>query len=378
MSTRPFAYLLGALLACANAPGGLLRAQVPDSAIANPLAAIYPVDAPRLTTLWQRAADVSARLRSVEACEFSPDGRLAVAGGKFGYRVQVWRVADGTLAWERAHDSEIECVTFSPDGTQVASAGEDYMVRVWDAASGDSVRRWELGASIDGIAWGPDGRWLVAGTEAGEAVFFDARAGERVGAVDCGSTINSLDFSRDGRRLLVGGNIQTPADGPGGTVYTGFAKVIDVDSRTVVRELGEVPGSVKSVRYSPDERYFATAGFDRAARLYETESGELVHTFTDSLKLEAVAFTPDGQYLVAGGHGRYLLWYRLRDRTLVLRQPTPRVEYVDFSRDGRLMLTGHEDSGVLGCYLLESDVQARGTYQQVADEQLSNRDLRGE
>lgn len=285
---------LSLLLATALLSTTLLRGQV-DEADLRPLADYYSPDRPQLHTLWKRVADFSPRLRSVEAAEFSPDGKTALSGSKFGYNVMAWRVADGTLLWEAAHDSEVECVTWSPDGAVAVSGGEDYFVRTWDGATGAAGWATELEHGLDGIAYSNDGRYVVAGAENGDAVFLDAASGEVLGAVNVGSTINSLHFTRDDSALLVAGNIQTPGDGPGGNIYTGFTTVIDVAAMKVAREYGEVPGSVKSVRYSPDEQTFATAGFDRAARLYDAASGELLREFTDSLKLEAVAFTPDGQ-----------------------------------------------------------------------------------
>lgn len=353
-----------------------LSAQV-DEADLRPLAEYYSPSQPQLHTLWNRVADFSPRLRSVEAAEFSPDGRKALSGSKFGYNVMAWSVVDGSLLWEAKHDSEVECVTWSPDGATAVSGGEDYFVRTWDGSTGEPGWAVDLGVGLDGIAHSNDGSLVVAGAENGEAIFLDAATGQERGRVDVGSTINSLHFTRDDAKLIVAGNIQTPGDGPGGKIYTGFTTVLDVPTMTVAQEFGEVAGSVKSVRWSPDETMFATAGFDRTARLYDAASGDLVREFTDSLNLEAVEFTPDGQYLVTGGHGTYLKWWRLADGSLALTQPSARVEYIDFTDDNRLMLIGSEDSGLLSCYLLESDVQARGTYQNVADEQLSNRDLQG-
>ncbi|CAH0999270.1 hypothetical protein LEM8419_00567 [Neolewinella maritima] len=347
--------------------------------LAQTNADIYNAKVPEPVLIWHRVADVSPGLQSVEAAEFSPDGSLAVSGGKFGYRVMLWRVADGTLLWQSAHESEVECVTFSPDGRRIATGGEDYFLRVWDTATGEQLHSMEMTeAGFDGITWSPDGRYIVGGDEAGNAVFFDGTTYAEVARINCGSTINSLQFTADGTQLLVGGNIQTlDPNGPGGKTYTGFAKVIDVARRAIIQDIGEQPGSIKSVRYSPDEKHFATGGFDNKARLFDAASGKLVREFTDPLKIEAVAFTPDGHYLVTGGHAQSINFYRLSDGELALRLPMARVEYIDFTDNGRLMLTSHEDSGLLSCYLLQSNTQTRGNYQQIADEQLNNRDLKG-
>lgn len=348
-------------------------------ATAQENADIFPANQPQIIPLWHRMADFSPRLRSVEACELSPDGQLAVSGGKFGYGVYLWRVADGHLLWQNYHDSEVECVVFSPDGKRVASGGEDYFLRVWDVATGAQLYAHEFKeAGIDGITWSPDGSTIVAGDEAGNAIFFNATTYQEVARINCGSTINSLEFTRDGNLLAVGGNIQTPdPNGPGGNRYTGFAKIIEVRTLRVITDAGELAGSIKSIRWSPDETMVATGGFDNKARLFDARTGDLLRDFTNPLKIEAVAFSPDGSFLLTGGHAQAISFYRVKDGELVLRLPAARTEYLDFSADGRLLLTGHEDSGLLSCYLFQSNTQARGNYQQVADEQLNNRDLRG-
>ena len=337
---------------------------------------IYPAEAPQLVPLWHRVADFSPRLRSVESCEFSPNGRYAVSGAKFGYQVMLWDVADGSLVWENAHESEVECVVFSPDGKRVATGGEDYFMRIWDVKTGAELYAVEMEeAGFDGIAWSPDGKLIVGGDERGYAVFFDGRTYQEIDRIKTGSTINSIDFTDDGTRMVIGGNIQTPdPDRPGHRIYTGFARVLDVATRETVLDIGEQPGSIKSVRFSPDETKLATGGFDNKARLFDAATGALLREFESPLKIEAVEFTPDGQYLVTGGHDHAINFYRMRDGQLALRLPSARVEYLDFTADGRLLLTGHEDSGLLSCYLLQSDTQARGNYQQIADKQLDNRD----
>lgn len=361
--------LLLVFLSCAFTP---LSTQ--DVALAD----IYPGAAPQLVPLWHRVADFSNRLRSVEACALSPDGRLAASGSKFGYNVMVWRVADGHLLWEGRHDSEIECLAWSPDGKRLATGGEDYFVRVWDVATGVQLRAIEQESSgFDGLTWSPDGGTIVGGDEEGYVVFYNAETYARTGRLRVGSTVNSLHYTHDGKRLLVGGNIQTPdPKGPGGNRYEGFAKLIDPAARKVIGETPVLAGSVKSVRWSADEKYFATGGFDSSVRLYDGMTLRPVRTFELPAKVEAVVFSPDGHYLLTGGHDLAIHWIRLADGSVALRQPAARTEYLDFSADGRLLLTGHEDSGLLSCYLLQTNVQARGNYQKVADKQLNNRDLR--
>ncbi len=340
---------------------------------------IFSAEAPEIVPIWHRVADYSPQLRSVEAAELSPDGKLAVSVSKFGYDLMVWRVADGALLWQAKSESEIECVTFSPDGKRFVTGGEDYFIRIYDLAEKKEIRAIEHDSGLDGITWSHNGNWIVAGSEKGDAWFWDAEDYSLVGKIKVGSTINSLEFTSDDEQLIVGGNIQTPDPETGRTVYTGFAKRIDVESMLVVMEYGAGvhDASVKSVRMTPDERLIASGSFDQTARIFDFQSGELLHEFKEPLRIEAVAFTPDGQYLVTGGHQKRISFYRLSDNKLVYELPSPRTEYLHFSDDGRLLLTGHEDSGLLSLYLFLSDTQHRpGVYHRISNQQLNNRDLK--
>lgn len=338
---------------------------------------IYSPVQPELFHVWTRVADFSPRLRAVEAAELSPNARLAASGSKFGYKVMLWRVVDGTLVWEAEHESEVECVVFSPDGLRLASGGEDFFVRLWDVKSGEAIAAWEHPSGLDGITWSNQGHLIATGAENGDLFLWDADSYAEVGRVNLGSTINSLRFTEDDSRIVVGGNIQTPDPETGQTKYDGFAKLVDAKSLKTLVEYEGHGASVKSVRLSPDEKHVATGGFDHTARVYDLESGRLLKVFEQSARVEAVEFSAEGHFLVVGGHEKAISFYRMKDWSLAHKEPSPRTEYVDFSDDGRLMLTAHEDSGLIQLFLMGTDTQQKaGFYQRIANEQLNNRDLK--
>ena len=366
----------------------LLIALLADPAAPSP--ELYPADRPIVVPVWTRIGDFSPTLRSVEAAAFSPDGRTCASGAKFDASVMMWRVADGHLLWERAHESEVECVAFSPDGRYLATGGEDFTARIWEAATGEPVRTIALPRGLDGIAWSHDGRTLAGGDEDG-TMHLIATVGEPDSwavrqTIATGDTINSIAFTRDDARIAVAGNVQeTDADG---RHYLGFARLFDVATGDTLVDYGPIghvvkagttmrTGSLKSIRFSRDESLVACGGFGKSAYVFETETGALVREMAGGHRIEAIAFTPDGHYLVTGGHAAHLTFYRTGDWSTAHEQPCVRCEYIDFTRDGRLMLTSHEDSGLLHLWLLASDLQRNfdGSYQRLANEQLTNRDL---
>jgi WD40 repeat protein len=99
------------------------------------------------TAHWNKVRSIQAGSRGswVLAAAFSPDGRL-LATGDGGGVLRVWDVRTGTSVGKpmAGHSGDILTVSFSADGTMLASSGRDGTF-LWDVAS-----RQQLGSFVSG------------------------------------------------------------------------------------------------------------------------------------------------------------------------------------------------------------------------------------
>ena len=120
------------------------------------------------------------------------------------------RVAQHKIATLSGHDQEICGLSWSPDGSTLASGGNDNKLCLWDVSTtgSSSQTRFTLTdhqAAVKAIAWSPHERNLLAtggGTADRCIKFWNTRTGALLNSIDTGSQVCSLQWNPFEKEIL--------------------------------------------------------------------------------------------------------------------------------------------------------------------------------
>ena len=261
----------------------------------------------------------------VHRAAFSPDGtQVVTAGGDETARV--FEVSSGRPIAAIEHDAAVQAVAFSPDGLLVASADADGAVRVSDPKTGQSIATIEEDDPIVAVAFSPDGHFLA--TAGSDARIYAIEGAREVQRFSHGDAPVGVAFSLDGTTLM--------------TASGNDAVTWDLKSGAETLRMRH-DAAVAALAPSADGRYLATAVGDGTVRIWDRGSGGELKRIAQEGPVTAVSYSLDGKYLAtASGHGARLLdGEGLRDLGRVVESDP--VEGVMLSLDGKLLVTaaGH-------------------------------------
>jgi WD40 repeat protein len=290
----------------------------------------------------------------------SPDGQTAAVGLLNG-PIEVRSRRTGHVVHElRGHHGRVEAIAFAPDGQSLLAAslafrppGQRGLIHefiLWDAKTGAELRRLPGTDQADnrldgrhGVAFAPDGRLVATTSTDGTARLWDMRTGKEL------------------FRLSERGGTEAVAFSPDGAFVTwaefNAVSVLDLKTRKVVRVLRGPVQAVLALAFSPDGKTLAAGGADRVIWLWDLASGKPSDAPAGHrAAVTRVVFSPDGRRVASAGQdGTVRLWEATTGKQVAALPDVPRWTRIAFRPDGKALAVAGRPADEVAVWDLAAD-----------------------
>ena len=286
----------------------------------------------------------------ISAMAFSPDGSVLAVSG---YHEVLLHKSDGSALVGRlvGEAPRVESIAFTADGRTLGVAGgapaEFGQVQLWDPAGQKLVKTFQVGQdSLFGLSFDPAGKTLAFGAadkavrqiniEDGKPLLdFRAHSDWVLGTV----------FTLDGKRLVSAGRDKA-------------MKFIDLETQRFIDDINKPVEVPVSFARHPKEELVLYGGDLGTPRVYKISDNQnrtagrndtnLAQTFErQPAAVTAVAFSPDGAAVAAGGVGEVRVYdAKTAAKLLTLPGHGGAVHAIAYSPDGARIATGGFDGQV--------------------------------
>ncbi len=284
-------------------------------------------------------------LGKLNTAAFSPDGTQVATAGDIG--AIVWDIEGGTaepIQWYKGHQGLVSAVEFSPDGYQLISGSDDQTLRLWYVESGQEALSIPSHISkITAAAFLPDGSRVVTSSLDNTGKLWDLQTEEELLTyIGHRSDVNDIAVADSGEKIATAGSDRT-------------VKIWEATRAASLVSLEGHTAPVLAVEFESDGERVISGSADNTARLWTPPAdspdgpveADLVFT-GHSDRVLAVAMSPDKKWILTGSADHTAKIWDAEEGNLVrtLIGHSNNVHTVAFTPEGDRIMTASADGRV--------------------------------
>ncbi|KAG0164674.1 hypothetical protein DFQ28_000130 [Apophysomyces sp. BC1034] len=234
----------------------------------------------------------------VHTVAWNSDGRR-LASGSVDKTARVWiphRGTDIKYSMElKGHTDSVDQLDWDPTHPdRLATASCDKTVRIWDQRSGKCTAVVQTGGENINICWSPDGNHIAVGDKSDTISIIDTRTFAILKTQKHNMEVNEIAWNNANNLFYV-------------TTGQGAIKVYEYPSLKLVQSLRGHTANCYCVETDPTNRYLAVGSADALVTLWDMKTYTCVRAFSElTWPVRTLSFSFDGQFIASASEDNFI------------------------------------------------------------------------
>jgi len=231
-----------------------------------------------------------------------------IALGTQSSTISLVNIKNGSVKQLLGHKGMIWSLSFTPNQQKIISSGADSTVLIWDIEKGTSTVIAKCKSVVKSITISPNGNYIIGGTDQGEIIMWDLNNANKSTSLaqDVSNNIRVVRFSNNGKYIATGNKF-------------GVINIYRFPSGKLETSLVGHSARINDLKFSPKDKYLASASFDRTVRLFLTSDFDLspIVLRDHEAWVWSLAFTEDEEKIITGVTNGEIMKYPTNTDALV-------------------------------------------------------------